>query len=171
MNLLVFIFWSFLGLIGSADSKNLDLFEMINTYRVKNGKTALKYSDSLSLVAYIHAVDQFENYSFDDKVCSLHSWSKSKRWRGGCIPAGDKEADWAIMWDKPKELVGMNSKGYEISFMYDPKTTPIDPEEVLKGWIDSKGHRDCILEKGWSTRFTKMGVGIHHGLVNVWFAE
>jgi len=27
------------------------------------------------------------------------------------------------------------------------------------------------LEKGWSTRFTKMGVGIHHGLVNVWFAE
>jgi len=161
MNLLVFIFWSFLGFFEPADSKNLVLYKMINTYRVKNGKTALKYSDSLSLVAYIHAVDQFENFSFDDKACSLHSWSKSNRWRGGCIPPGDRDANWAIMWDKPKELVGMNAIGYEISFMYDPKTTPINPE----------GHRDCMLEKGWSTHFTKMGVGIYHGLVNVWFAE
>jgi hypothetical protein len=148
MNLLVFIFWSLFGFIGTPNSKNLDLFEMINSYRVKNKKTALRYSDSLSLVAYIHAVDQFENYSFYDKACSLHSWSKSNRWRGGCIPPEDKNADWTIMWDKPKELVGMNTKGYEISFMYDPKSTPIDPEEVLKGWINSKGHRDCILEMG-----------------------
>ena len=171
MNLLVFIFWSLLGLTGTPDSKNLDLFEMINTYRVKNGKTTLKYSDSLSIGAYLPAVDQFDIYSFDDKACSLHSWSKSNRWKGGCIPSEDKDADWAIMWDKPKELVGMNTKGYEISFMYDPKTTPINPEEVLNGWISSKGHRDCILEKGWNTQFTKMGVGIHYGLVNVWFAE
>jgi uncharacterized protein YkwD len=55
--------------------------------------------------------------------------------------------------------------------MYDPKSTPIDPKEVVEGWIKSPDHRNCMIERRWHTQFKKMGAGIYQGHVNVWFAE
>jgi len=171
MNLLTLFVWMLFGGFEFPDAKSKEVFNLINAYRIKNGKPALKYCDSLSYVAAVHAYDQFVNYRFDDRTCSMHSWSQSSKWKGGCISEDKSIANWAIMWDKPQELIGMKQKGYEISYMYDPKTTAIDPKEVVEGWIKSPGHRNCMIEKGWHTQFKRMGVGIYQGHVNVWFAE
>jgi hypothetical protein len=171
MNLLTLFVWMFFWIFSTPDAKSKEVFNLINAYRIKNGKSALKFCDSLAYVASIHAYDQFINYRIDDRTCSMHSWSISDKWKGGCITEDKNIADWVIMWDKPQELIGMKQKGYEISYMYDPKTTAIDPKEVVEGWIKSLSHRNCMIERGWHTHFNRMGVGIYQGHVNVWFAE
>ena len=159
-----------LTVFATPETEEAKIFKLINEYRIKNGKKSLAYCDSLTYVAKVHAEDLFLNFSIENKDCYLHSWSNNTKWTGGCIPQAGTQ-DWRIMWNKPKELTGMGAKGYEISLMYTPKETPCDATVVVKQWINSTGHRNCILEKGWPRPFKRMGVGIFRGVATVWFAE
>jgi hypothetical protein len=151
-------------------SKEDQIVKLINSYRVKEGKTKLPLCDSLNYIAKTHAKDIYENFSIKNKDCFLHSWSQSSKWRGGCIPQQGNQ-DWTIMWNKPKELLEMKVNGYEIAYMYDPKDSETEPERVVKDWINSEGHRKCIIEKGWPRPFKRMGIGIYKGVTTVWFSE
>jgi hypothetical protein len=155
----------------SPTASEQQVFNLINAYRFKNGKPALTYSDSLSRVAKTHAVDLYEHFIYNDKSCNLHSWSKSAKWTGGCIQDNSPNEIWEIMWSKPQEIAGINKPGFEISSMYDPKDTESNPDEVVNGWIQSPGHRNCILEIGWNRKFKQMGVGVYKGVTTVWFTE
>ena len=155
----------------SPTASERQIFTLINDYRVKNGKSALVYSDSLSLVAKTHAADLYEHFDYNDKSCNLHSWSKNPKWTGGCIQDSSPKDTWEIMWSKPLEVAGIKKPGFEISSMYEPKDTESDPEEVVNGWIQSKGHRNCMLEIGWNRKFKQMGVGVYKGVATVWFTE
>jgi hypothetical protein len=156
-------------LLHTPEPEEIRLFNKINEYRVKNGKTALSYCDSLSYVAETHSIDMYFHFDIDNP-CSLHTWSFSKFWTGGCIPEG-KNDQWHIMYNKPKELLGMKARGYEISYMLQPKDFKITPKDAFDGWIASTPHRNVILEKGWDRPFVRMGVSIYKGIANVWFAQ
>jgi uncharacterized protein YkwD len=151
------------------EPQEVKLFNIINEYRVQKGKTRLQYSDSLSYVAEIHSIDLNLNFK-EDNPCSLHSWSDSKLWTGGCIPEG-KNDKWSIMYDKPKELLGMNKPAYEIAVMNFPEKFSMSPELALKWWLESTPHKKVILEDGWPKPFKKMGVSIYKNVSTVWFSE
>jgi len=135
-------------LLHTPEPEEIRLFNKINEYRIKNGKTALSYCDSLSYVAETHSIDMYFHFDIDNP-CSLHTWSFSKFWTGGCIPEG-KNDQWHIMYNKPKEIT---------------------PKDAFDGWIASTPHRNVILEKGWDRPFVRMGVSIYKGIANVWFAQ
>lgn len=151
------------------EPEEIRLFNLVNEYRVSQGKTRLAYSDSLSYVAETHSIDLFFNFK-EDNPCSLHTWSYSKRWSGGCIPEG-KNNKWDIMYSKPKELLGMDVIGYEIAVMNFPTKWEMRPQDALKWWLKSIPHKKVILEDGWSKPFTKMGVSIYKNVSTIWFAE
>jgi hypothetical protein len=138
------------------------LQQQVNDYRQQSGLPALQYSDSLSKVALAHCKDLYDNY----RDCNLHSWSKSPIWKGGCV---EKEG-WDIMWDKPREIAGMDADGFEIAHMHFPKDDPCSPECALSNWKKSPPHNNILLEKGWRP-FKKMGVAIYRGVATVWFTR
>lgn len=160
---LIFLF------LHEREPQEVNLFNKINEYRIKNGKTALQYSDSLSYVAETHSIDLFFHFDIKDP-CSLHTWSYSTRWTGGCIPEG-KNDKWGIMYNKPKELLGMDVYAYEIAAMNWDKKLQMTPDELLDLWVNSKPHKNVILENGWPKPFKRMGVSIYKGVSTVWFAE
>lgn len=168
MNLLSFLLM--FCLIKQPSKEEMDLFNKINQYRVKNGKTALAYCDSLSYVAEVHSIDLYKNFSIDNPH-SMHSWSISNYWTGGYIDEKSKKTNWNIMYSKPKELLGMKVIGYEIAVMNEPKSFVMTPDDALETWINSPGHNNCILEKGWPRPFKRMGVSIYKGISTVWFSE
>lgn len=153
----------------TPEPEEIRLFNKINEYRIKNGKTAVRYCDSLSYVAEMHSIDMYFHFDIDNP-CSLHTWSFSKFWTGGCIPEG-KNDQWHIMYNKPKELLGMKARGYEISYMVQPKDYKLGAIEPLEWWAKSTPHRNLMLENGWDRPFVRMGVSIYNGIANVWFAQ
>jgi uncharacterized protein YkwD len=166
----ILLFTPFLSWYSTSSNKEEQIVRLINAYRVKQGKTKLPLCDSLNFIAQTHAKDIYENFSITNTNCFLHSWSQSSKWRGGCIPQQGNQ-DWKIMWNKPKELLGMKVNGYEIAYMYEPKDSETEPERVVKDWIKSEGHRKCIVEEGWPRPFKRMGIGIYKGVTTVWFSE
>jgi hypothetical protein len=143
------------------------LFESINKYRAEYSLPPLQYCDSLSYIAHLHSMDIYFHQKFDDKTCSMHSWSPSRFWKGGCVN-GQENAD--IMWDKPKELLGMQVDGFEIAHMHDPRDIPCDAKCSLDNWKSSAPHNHLIIERGWR-RWKRMGVSIYKGVATVWFAR
>lgn len=167
---MIAILFTLLLPLHNRETAEIKLFNMVNEYRVKHGKTRLMYCDSLSYIAEAHSVDLLENFSIDNRACFLHSWSPSNRWTGGCIPDRGQQ-DWSIMYNKPNELLGMKVKGYEIAVINDPKDYPMSPEAAMEAWINSPGHRNVILEIGWKRPFKRMGVSIYKGVSTIWFAQ
>lgn len=143
------------------------LHEIINAYRKTKKLKAVPISASLTQVAKAHAVDLMENYKKSDK-CNPHSWSKSSKWSGCCYTNDHKQA--ACMWDKPKEIAGYESPGYEIVYWH---SAAAQPEGALKGWQQSKSHNPIIINDGmWNqVEWKAVGVAIHEQYAVVWFGE
>jgi hypothetical protein len=74
------------------------------------------------------------------------------------------------MWDKPKEILGMQVDGFEIVHMHDPKDDPCDAKCSLAGWKSSAPHDNIIMERGWA-RWKRIGISIYRGVATVWFAR
>ena len=74
------------------------------------------------------------------------------------------------MWDKPKEIAGYNSPGYEIAFYQSDGAIAFT---ALEGWKKSKGHNPVIINSGmWGKLgWGGMGVGIYEEYAVVWFGE
>lgn len=149
-----------------SDLEN-DLFEMINDYRDEQQLSRVPLSKSLTLVAQIHAKDLVENYT-PSKECNPHSWSSKGDWTSCCYTNDHKKAD--CMWNKPKEIAGYDSPGYEIAFWHSAAAIPGD---ALEGWKKSQAHNPVIVNEGqWQqVNWKALGVGIYKNYAVVWFGE
>lgn len=74
------------------------------------------------------------------------------------------------MWNKPREISGYNSNGYEIAYYSSAGANAL---EGLEGWKKSPGHNPVIVNLGtWSkVEWKAIGVGIYGEYGVVWFGE
>lgn len=143
------------------------LYDMIMAYRKTKGLPPIPLSAKLTQVAQTHARDLSENYTFDpNNKCNPHSWSKKGTWTSCCYTADHAQAQ--CMWDKPKEIAGYDSEGYEIAYY---GSAGSKAEEALEGWKKSAGHNPLIINSDTWAQLTWKGIGIglykEYGLV--WF--
>lgn len=149
------------------------LYELIMQYRASKGLPSIALSSKLTLVAQTHVRDLSENYKEDPSdparvVCNPHSWSKKGKWTDCCYTSDHKRAQ--CMWDKPKEIAGYNSPGYEIAYF---STKGATAEEGLAGWKKSAGHNPLLINEGtWATaKWQAIGIGLYKSYGVVWFGE
>lgn len=72
------------------------------------------------------------------------------------------------MWNKPREITGYASKGYEIAYF---QSDGVMAFAALEGWKHSKGHNAVILNRGiWkSVKWKAVGIGIYKNYAVAWF--
>ncbi len=144
------------------------LFDLINEYRISKLLKPIAFSSKLSRVAKTHAQDLMENYNANDAKCNPHSWSAKGKWSACCYTPDHKQAK--CMWDKPKEIAGYPSLGYEIAYY---SSDDADAEEGLQGWKKSPGHNPLLINTGmWAKiKWKAMGVALYKNYGLVWFGE
>ena len=151
----------------SAEERKL--YEIMMDYRKSKGLETIPLSAKLTKVAQTHARDLMANYKFDpNNKCNPHSWSKKGKWSACCYTGDHKQAK--CMWDKPKEIAGYESSGYEIAYWSSRGATA---EEGLDGWKKSPAHNPMIINEGtWSkAKWKAIGVGFYGEYGIVWFGE
>lgn len=151
-------------------SEERKLYDLIMEYRKTKGLPPISLSAKLSLVAQTHVRDLSANYTFNPKhvVCNPHSWSKKGKWTSCCYTNDHKQAK--CMWEKPKEIAGYASSGYEIAYYSSAGATA---KEGLDGWKVSEGHNPLIINTGmWSkVTWNAIGIGLYKEYGVVWFGE
>jgi uncharacterized protein YkwD len=150
-------------------SEERKLYDLMMEYRASNKLEAIPLSARLTKVAQQHAKDLVNNYTFSpDNKCNPHSWSKKGNWSSCCYTNDHKEAQ--CMWDKPKEIAGYESPGYEIAYYSSGTATAV---EGLEGWKKSPGHNPLIINEGmWSkAKWKAIGIGFYGNYGIVWFGE
>ncbi|MBX2947082.1 MAG: CAP domain-containing protein [Cyclobacteriaceae bacterium] len=142
------------------------LYDLIMDYRQSLGLEVIPLSAKLTQVAQIHARDLSENHDPTNEKCNLHSWSKKGNWTSCCYTNDHKQAK--CMWDKPREIAGYNSNGFEISYY---SSAGANAEEGLGGWKKSPGHNRVIINEGtWKQlEWRAIGIGIYKEYGVVWF--
>jgi uncharacterized protein YkwD len=150
-------------------SEEKKLYDLMMAYRKKNKLPPIPLSPKLTLVAQMHARDLAENFDFQNvSTCNPHSWSNKGQWTSCCYTNDHKEAK--CMWDKPKEIAGYESAGYEIAYFSSRGATA---EEGLAGWQKSTSHNPVILNEGiWAkATWNAIGIGFYKEYGVVWFGE
>lgn len=150
-----------------VSSEEKELFDLLNEYRVSKKLKPVPFSAALTQVAQAHVRDLHNNYKFDPNAeCNPHSWSKNGDWSDCCYTNDHKQAQ--CMWDKPKEIAGYNSPGYEIAYF---QSNGAEPYVAMEGWKKSKGHNPVMINTGIWEKVTweAMGVGIYEEYGVVWF--
>ncbi len=144
------------------------LYELIMDYRKSLGLEVIPLSAKLTQVAQIHARDLSENHNPANGKCNLHSWSKKGNWKSCCYTDDHKEAK--CMWDKPREIAGYASNGFEISYY---SSVGANALEGLEGWKKSPGHNRVIINEGtWKQlEWRAIGIGIYKEYGVVWFGS
>jgi hypothetical protein len=142
----------------------LELAAQINAYRTTLGLPTIAISEKLTKVAEMHVIDLSLYPPSPD--CNMHSWSANGSWKPCCYTRDHANAP--CMWDKPKEITGYQSQGFEIAHR---STAGATPQSALVGWQKSPGHHEVIINKGqWSdVLWQAMGVGICGEYAVVWF--
>ena len=162
-----------LSLLPACTSKQLkqiiealsELSQLINNYRNQNGLAKIPISDKLTAVALKHILDL--NKYHPEQSCgssgNVHSWSKHGNWsgkngagnfKGCCYP--DDHSNKTCMWDKPKEIAGYSTNGFEIAHW---TSGTVSAASALASWKGSKAHNDVILNKGAWSNFTWNALG------------
>lgn len=145
------------------------LYELINEYRKSKKLKAIPYSARLSKVAQAHVRDLENNYDYENRgECNPHSWSGKGGWTACCYTADHKQAQ--CMWDKPKEIAGYESEGFEIAYYSSAGANALDG---LEGWKKSPGHNPLLINSGtWKdVEWKGIGVGIYGKYGVVWFGR
>jgi uncharacterized protein YkwD len=145
------------------------LYDLMMAYRKSKGLEPIKLSAKLTLVAQTHARDLAEHYKFDPKnKCNPHSWSAQGKWTSCCYTNDHKEAK--CMWEKPKEIAGYTSPGYEIAYY---SSAGASAAEGLEGWKKSPSHNPLIINEGiWKkVSWQSIGIGFYKEYGIVWFGE
>jgi hypothetical protein len=150
----------------------IELYRLINEYRVQKGLPEVKLSASLCFVARTHAKDQTDNFK-DGNRCNMHSWSKNTAWSSCCYTPDHKKAK--CMWDKPRELTNYTGDGFEISFYttYPYSSPAAFAKDALDGWKKSPGHNEIIMNKSiWkNVKWQAIGIGVYGEYADVWFGK
>ena len=176
--LLIFTFFSIEGEVKSISQEAAEnevclskeekkLYDIINAYRKTKNLKPVALSSSLTKVAKLHAEDLMKNYKTGDK-CNPHSWSGKGKWSSCCYTNDHKEAE--CMWNKPQEIAGYLSPGYEIVYWHSAAAAA---EGALAGWQKSKSHNPIIINDGmWKkVDWGAIGVAIYEQYAVVWFGE
>jgi uncharacterized protein YkwD len=144
------------------------LYDLIMNYRKQKKLPAIPLSNKLTMVAQLHAKDLSEQYDANNEKCNLHSWSAKGKWTSCCYTDDHKQAQ--CMWNKPREIAGYTSNGFEISYY---SSNGANAEEGLAGWKVSPGHNQVIMNDGiWkSIQWNAIGIGIYEEYGVVWFGE
>ena len=145
------------------------LYDLIMDYRKSRGLPPISISAKLTKVAQVHARDLADNYEFDPQnKCNPHSWSRKGEWSSCCYTSDHKQAK--CMWDKPAEIAGYTSPGYEIAYYSSAGANAI---EGLEGWKKSAAHNPLLINDGiWKkATWRGIGVGIYKQYGIVWFGE
>lgn len=145
------------------------LYDLIMAYRSAKGLEPIKLSARLTLVAQAHAHDLADHYQFDPQnKCNPHSWSSKGEWSSCCYTSDHRQA--ACMWEKPKEIAGYDSPGYEIAYY---SSAGASAEEGLRGWKKSPSHNPLLVNEGIWKKVTwrAIGIGIYKEYGIVWFGE
>lgn len=175
MTTYLILFWLFfttgditgISHLSSPTAAEIQLFELINKYRISCGLNSIPQSAALTQVAQLHAKDLMENYK-QSKRCNMHSWSKEGPWTDCCYKDNHKDPN--CMWDKPKEIAGYESPGYEIAYWH---SAAAQPKDALEVWKKSPGHHAVLanLAPFRDAEWKAMGVGIYKEYAVVWFGE
>jgi uncharacterized protein YkwD len=144
------------------------LYDLMMSYRAEHKLPSIPISPKLTMVAQAHARDLAENYDYKNATCNPHSWSARGKWSSCCYTNDHKEAK--CMWDKPKEIAGYESAGYEIAYFSSRGATA---EEGLDGWKKSPSHNPVILNQNiWEkATWRAVGIGFYKEYGVVWFGE
>lgn len=144
-----------------------ELWALINAYRESRNLPAVPLSQALTKVAQAHAKDLMENYTRSSR-CNMHSWSRKGPWTACCYTDNHKKA--SCMWDKPKEIAGYDSPGYEIAYWH---SAAAHPAAALEVWKKSSGHHAVLANLGAfkQAQWKAIGVGIYQQYAVVWFGE
>lgn len=182
-----------LPLLSGCDAKDVNdwfalhftaLEDQINLYRKNHGGlSAIPVSPKLGVVAFYHWLDVIMYHPADqcpvdsNGVKRMHSWSDQPGiWKGGCFLL-ENSSTYHIMWDKPKEITGYPTAGYEIA-VFDSGS--IDAATAMATWDSEKslpatqqGHLDVILNRGiWSShKWQALGAFAGSGFACAWFGE
>ena len=105
------------------------IFDMTNVLRLRYELETLKWDEKTAEAAYEHSLDMYESNNFSH--------------------ISDKYGNLSDRLKKAK--VVYQSAGENIAANY------IDAPAVMEGWLNSKGHRESLLNKD----FTHIGVGVH----------
>ena len=147
------------------------LVQLVNNYRVQNGKAALPASRWLVTTGQWHVWDRIANTAVGG-VCNPHSWSAAmpSLWQAVCYTADHAQA--AQMWAKPRQisLGAYTGNGFENSA---DSGVPMTAAQALAQWQGSPAHRDVILNQGsWAgIAFGGLGVGIVGNYAVLWFGD
>ena len=150
--------------IRSRDEKLWRLVDDINAYRRTMRLAPIPLSPKLTAVAAKHVKDLADNAPHKTHG-SLHSWSESPLWKGGPFRASDPKTH-ALMWDKPREIAGYESEGFEIA-----ASGIRDASHALDLWKTSGLHHDVIINRGiWKDfQWKALGAVVHKGFACAWF--
>lgn len=151
----------------SAEEKKL--YDLIMKYRKSKKLKSIPLSAKLTKTAQAHVHDLMENYTYEEgSRCNPHSWSDKGGWSSCCYTPDHKEAK--CMWDKPMEIGGYPSNGYEIAYWTSGEA---NAEEGLEGWKKSPGHNPLLVNLGtWSkVEWKAIGIGLYKNYGVVWFGE
>lgn len=148
----------------SADEKAL--YDLIMDYRFANGLGSIPLSLAMTKTAQAHATDLKNNASNFASECNNHSWSDDGVWNGCCYL--EDHSDPNCMWDKPQEIAGYESEGFEIvSWGFGNNAG------ALELWQNSGPHDAVILNLGiWeSVEWNAIGVGMDGIYACAWFGK
>ena len=167
----LFCFLSFLGngqniCLNAEESK---LYDLIMAYRKEKKLEVIPLSPKLTLVAQIHAKDLAEHFDMQNtEGCNPHSWSDQGDWTPCCYTPDHAQA--TCMWNKPNEIAGYKSNGYEIAYFSSDGATA---QEGLDGWKKSSGHNPLLVNSGiWKEiEWKAIGIGFYQNFGVVWFGE
>ncbi len=143
----------------SLDAAELDLYNRIMAYRATLGLPEIPLSQSLTITAGRHAIDQVYNMG----GYSGHAWSDAPY-------DGGNSATYGNMWNAPARVgTPYTDSGFEISA---GSSGSLSPAQALSLWQNSAPHNAVMTNEGiWATPWKAIGIGMHGGVAHVWFGR
>ena len=135
-----------------------DLLDIVNKYRVANGRPVLSLSASLSKLGNRRMLDLRQNLK---RI--THSWSN-------CPYEMADEKTWPCLIDSPKRLnSGYDGQGYET--LYYTSTGSASPGAAVDAWKKSSLHSSIILNQGMfqNMSWDEVGIAIDGQYAALWF--
>lgn len=151
-----------------------ELVQIVNEYRVANGRSVLPATRWMTATAQWHVWDRIHNPGAVGGACNSHSWSSSPpigvSWQGMCYTPDHAQA--AQMWGKPEQISGNVYTGFGYENTADVGGTQTARNALLQ-WQGSPSHNAVILQQGvWSgVGFQNIGVGIDGPYAVLWFGD
>ena len=149
------------------DATEMELYQMINEYRLSNNLPPIPLSKSLSYIATLHAKDLFLHHP-DQGSCNFHSWSNKGFWLPFCYPKDENKKN--SVWEKPRELTKYPSRANEIVYW---ENNPLVKDTIIMVWKTEEYFNSFLLNTGkWQGKtWNAVGIAVYENYACAWFGE